>query len=244
MFQKTINMIEVKNLTKKFGKFTALDGMNLTFTNGKSVALIGPNGCGKTTLIKAILGLNVIETGDIMVDGESVRDHFRYREKIGYMPQIGRYPENMTIEQTIKMIQDTRNVPEDELDTELLRDFELETLYPKKMGTLSGGTTQKVSAVLAFMFNPKIIILDEPTAGLDPLASEILKNKIIKEKNKGKLIIITSHLLSELDDIVSEIVFMNEGKIIVQQSVEDMMSEHNSARISESIVSILKEMKK
>ncbi|MCC2590895.1 ABC transporter ATP-binding protein [Chryseobacterium sp. MFBS3-17] len=237
-------MIEVKDLTKKFGKFTALDGMNLTFTNGKSVALIGPNGCGKTTLIKAILGLNVIETGDIMVDGESVRDHFRYREKIGYMPQIGRYPENMTIEQTIKMIQDTRNVPEDELDTELLRDFELETLYPKKMGTLSGGTTQKVSAVLAFMFNPKIIILDEPTAGLDPLASEILKNKIIKEKNKGKLIIITSHLLSELDDIVSEIVFMNEGKIIVQQSVEDMMSERNSARISESIVSILKEMKK
>lgn len=244
MFQKTINMIEVKNLTKKFGKFTALDGMNLKFTNGKSVALIGPNGCGKTTLIKAILGLNVIETGDIMVDGESVKDHFKYREKIGYMPQIGRYPENMTIEQTIKMIQDTRNVPEDELDTELLRDFELETLYPKKMGTLSGGTTQKVSAVLAFMFNPKIIILDEPTAGLDPLASEILKNKIIKEKNKGKLIIITSHLLSELDDIVSEIVFMNEGKIIVQQSVEDMMSERNSARISESIVSILKEMKK
>lgn len=237
-------MIEVKDLTKKFGKFTALDELNLTFTNGKSVALIGPNGCGKTTLIKAILGLNVIETGDIMVDGESVRDHFRYREKIGYMPQIGRYPENMTIEQTIKMIQDTRNVPEDELDTELLRDFELETLYPKKMGTLSGGTTQKVSAVLAFMFNPKIIILDEPTAGLDPLASEILKNKIIKEKNKGKLIIITSHLLSELDDIVSEIVFMNEGKIIVQQSVEDMMSERNSARISESIVSILKEMKK
>lgn len=236
-------MIEVKDLTKKFGKFTALDGMNLTFTNGKSVALIGPNGCGKTTLIKAILGLNVIETGDIMVDGESVRDHFRYREKIGYMPQIGRYPENMTIEQTIKMIQDTRNVPEDELDTELLRDFELETLYPKKMGTLSGGTTQKVSAVLAFMFNPQIIILDEPTAGLDPLASEILKNKIIAEKEKGKLIIITSHLLSELDDIVSEIVFMNDGKVIVHQSVEELKTETQTSKISEGIVSILKEMK-
>lgn len=237
-------MIEVKNLTKKFSKFTALDDLNLTFTNGKSIALIGPNGCGKTTLIKSILGLNVIETGDILVDGKSVKDDYLYRQDIGYMPQIGRYPENMSIGQTIKMIKDTRKISETHLDTELLENFELEKMYGKKMGTLSGGTTQKVSAVLAFMFDPKVIILDEPTAGLDPLASEILKNKIIKEKNRGKLIIITSHLLSELDDIVSEIVFMNEGKIIVQQSVTDLMNERKSEKISESIISILKEMKK
>lgn len=237
-------MIEVKNLTKKFSKFTALDDLNLSFTNSKSIALIGPNGCGKTTLIKSILGLNVIETGDILVDGKSVKDDYRYRKDIGYMPQIGRYPENMSIGQTIKMIKDTRKISETHLDTELLENFELEKMYDKKMGTLSGGTTQKVSAVLAFMFDPKVIILDEPTAGLDPLASEILKNKIIKEKNRGKLIIITSHLLSELDDIVSEIVFMNEGKIIVQQSVEDLMTERKSEKISESIISILKEMKK
>ena len=237
-------MIEVKNLTKKFSKFTALDDLNLTFTNSKSIALIGPNGCGKTTLIKSILGLNVIETGDILVDGKSVKDDYLYRQDIGYMPQIGRYPENMSIGQTIKMIKDTRKISETHLDTELLENFELEKMYDKKMGTLSGGTTQKVSAVLAFMFDPKVIILDEPTAGLDPLASEILKNKIIKEKNRGKLIIITSHLLSELDDIVSEIVFMNEGKIIVQQSVEDLMTERKSEKISESIISILKEMKK
>ena len=237
-------MIEVKNLTKKFSKFTALDDLNLSFTNSKSIALIGPNGCGKTTLIKSILGLNVIETGDILVDGKSVKDDYRYRQDIGYMPQIGRYPENMSIGQTIKMIKDTRKTSETHLDTELLENFELEKMYDKKMGTLSGGTTQKVSAVLAFMFDPKVIILDEPTAGLDPLASEILKNKIIKEKNRGKLIIITSHLLSELDDIVSEIVFMNEGKIIVQQSVTDLMTERKSEKISESIISILKEMKK
>ncbi|OWR13434.1 ABC transporter ATP-binding protein [Chryseobacterium sp. VAUSW3] len=237
-------MIEVKNLTKKFGKFTALDDLNLSFTNSKSIALIGPNGCGKTTLIKSILGLNVIETGDILVDGKSVKDDYLYRKDIGYMPQIGRYPENMSIGQTIRMIKDTRKISETHLDTELLENFELEKMYDKKMGTLSGGTTQKVSAVLAFMFDPKVIILDEPTAGLDPLASEILKNKIIKEKNRGKLIIITSHLLSELDDIVSEIVFMNEGKIIVQQSVTDLMTERKSEKISESIISILKEMKK
>ena len=236
-------MIEVQNLTKKFDRFTALENLNLSFTDGKSIALIGPNGCGKTTLIKSILGLNVIETGDILVDGKSVKDDYLYRREIGYMPQIGRYPENMTIGQTIKMIKDTRKISETHLDTELLKSFELEKMFEKKMGNLSGGTTQKVSAVLAFMFDPKIIILDEPTAGLDPLSSEILKEKIIKEKNKGKLIIITSHLLSELDDMVSEIVFIHEGKVIVQHSVTDLMTERKSEKISESIVSILKEMK-
>ena len=238
------NMIEIQNLTKKFQKFTALNEVNLSFQNGHSIALIGPNGCGKTTMIKCILGLNVVVEGDILVDGKSVKEDYKYREIIGYMPQIGRYPENMTIEETIKMIKDTRKTSGDNLDTELLEAFELENIYDKKMRTLSGGTTQKVSAVLAFLFNPKVIILDEPTAGLDPLATEILKNKIIKEKNKGKLIIITSHLLSELDDIISEIVFMNEGKVVVHQSVEDLKKETNTEKISDGIISILKAMKK
>ena len=235
-------MIEIKNLTKKFNKFTALQDLNLECKKGHSIAFIGPNGCGKTTLIKCILGLNVVESGDILVNGNSVKKDFLYREKIGYMPQIGKYPENMTIAQTIKMIQDNRKNVEN-LDTELLEAFELPKLYDKKMSTLSGGTTQKVSAVLAFMFHPEIIILDEPTAGLDPLASEILKNKIIKERNNGKLIIITSHLLSELDDMVSEIVFINDGKILVHQSVEDLKAETQQTKISDAITNILKNMR-
>lgn len=235
-------MIEIKNLTKKFNKFTALQNIDLECKKGHSIAFIGPNGCGKTTLIKCILGLNVVESGDILVNGNSVKNDFLYREKIGYMPQIGKYPENMTIGQTIKMIQNNRKNIEN-LDTELLEAFELTKLYDKKMSTLSGGTTQKVSAVLAFMFHPEIIILDEPTAGLDPLASEILKNKIIKERKNGKLIIITSHLLSELDDMVNEIVFINEGKILVHQSVEDLKTETQQTKISDAITNILKNMR-
>ncbi|MBP8084770.1 MAG: ABC transporter ATP-binding protein [Cloacibacterium sp.] len=235
-------MIKIKNLTKKFNKFTALQNIDLECKKGHSIAFIGPNGCGKTTLIKCILGLNVVESGDILVNGNSVKNDFLYREKIGYMPQIGKYPENMTIGQTIKMIQDNRKNVEN-IDTELLEAFELPKLYDKKMSTLSGGTTQKVSAVLAFMFHPEIIILDEPTAGLDPLASEILKNKIIKERKNGKLIIITSHLLSELDDMVNEIVFINEGKILVHQSVEDLKTETQQTKISDAITNILKNMR-
>ena len=235
-------MIKIKNLTKKFNKFTALQNIDLECKKGHSIAFIGPNGCGKTTLIKCILGLNVVESGDILVNGNSVKNDFLYREKIGYMPQIGKYPENMTIGQTIKMIQDNRKNVEN-IDTELLEAFELPKLYDKKMSTLSGGTTQKVSAVLAFMFHPEIIILDEPTAGLDPLASEILKNKIIKERKNGKLIIITSHLLSELDDMVNEIVFINDGKVLVHQSVEDLKTETQQTKISDAITNILKNMR-
>jgi Cu-processing system ATP-binding protein len=158
------------------------------------------------------------------------------------MPQIGRYPDTMTIGGVIEMIKAIRNTNQ-ELDEELWHSFELDKMADKQMRTLSGGTTQKVSATLAFLFNPDVLILDEPTAGLDPLASEILKDKIIKEKEKGKLILITSHLLSELDDLVTEIVFMQEGNIHFHKKVDDLKMETNETKISKAIASILKQKK-
>lgn len=235
-------MIEIKNLTKKFDRFTAINNISIQFEQGRSYALIGPNGCGKTTLIKSILGLNVTEPQTIFVDGKDISEDYHYRENIGYMPQIGRYPENMTVAQTIDFIENSRS-QSSQKDKDLYEAFSVASLSGKKMGTLSGGTTQKISAVLAFMFNPKIVILDEPTAGLDPLASEILKKKIIEEKDKGKLIIITSHLLSELDDIITDVVFMNEGKVLVQQPVATLLQETGTVKISDSIVQILKQIK-
>ena len=109
------------------------------------------------------------------------------------------------------------------------------------MCTLSGGTTQKVSATLAFLFNPDVLILDEPTAGLDPLASEILKEKIIAEKAKGKLILITSHLLSELDELISQVIFMQEGHLIFHKNVEQLKAETGVDKISKAIIHILKQ---
>lgn len=233
-------MIEIKNIQKKFGKLTVLNEVNLLFKKGECIALIGPNGCGKTTLIKSILGMVLPDNGTIEFNGESVLGAYLYRENIGYMPQIGRYPDNMTIGQIIEMIKKIRNFNQ-ELDEDLLKAFELEKMFHKQMRTLSGGTTQKVSAVLAFLFNPDVLILDEPTAGLDPLASEILKDKIIKEKEKGKLILITSHLLSELDDLITEIIFMQEGKVHFHKKVEALKSETNEDKISKAIAKILKE---
>lgn len=233
-------MIEIKNVSKKFGKLQALDKLNLTLQQGECVALIGPNGCGKTTLIKSILGMVLPDEGEIIFNGKSIKHDINYRNEIGYMPQIGRYPENMTIGQVLELIKGIRDGHQ-ETDKELYEQFLIATMLEKKMRTLSGGTTQKVSAVLAFLFRPKVLILDEPTAGLDPIAALILKYKILKAKEQGCLILITSHLLNELEDIVSEILFMQEGKLILHDSVDRLKELTGEDSIARSIVHLLKE---
>lgn len=233
-------MIEIKELTKKFGKLEVLKSVGLNCSKGQCIALIGPNGCGKTTLIKSVLGMVVPDKGSIHFNGKSVLGEFRYRENIGYMPQIGRYPDNMTIGQIIDMIREIRNY-QGTPDMELYEAFGIGNMLGKQMRTLSGGTTQKVSAVIAFLFNPDVLILDEPTAGLDPLASEILKEKIIREKQKGKLILITSHLLSELDDLITEIIFMQEGRVRFHKNIALLQEETGEQKISKAIANILRQ---
>lgn len=232
-------MIEIQNLSKKFGKLKVLNNVNLSCNEGECIALIGPNGCGKTTLIKSILGMVIPTEGTIKFKDKSISKNFEYRKDIGYMPQIGRYPENMTIGQILDMIKEIRK-SDTQLDEDLLYQFKLKDLFDKRMSTLSGGTTQKVSATLAFLFNPHVLILDEPTAGLDPLASEILKEKIIAEKEKGKLILITSHLLSELDDLITQIIFMQDGVVQFHKTINDLKSSTGEQKISKAIAKILK----
>lgn len=232
-------MIEINNLNKRFGRLEVLKDINLSFNKGECIALIGPNGCGKTTLIKSILGMVVPDSGEIRVEGKLVTHDYQYRNQIGYMPQIGRYPENMTIGQVIEMIKDIRGNTLN-LDDQLLQQFALENMFSKKMRTLSGGTTQKVSATLAFLFNPDILILDEPTAGLDPLASETLKEKILEERRNGKLILITSHLLSELDELVTQIVFMQDGNMRFHDTIDKLKAKTGEDKISKAIAHVLK----
>ncbi len=232
-------MIELKKISKSFGKLQVLEELDLFLGPKQCIALIGHNGCGKTTLIKCILGMVLPSSGTILFDEKEIKSTHEYRNQIGYMPQIGRYPDNMTIKQVIQMLKDIRKY-EGDLDEELLYAFELDKMYDKQMRTLSGGTTQKVSAVLAFLFNPSVLILDEPTAGLDPIASEILREKIVKERENGKLILITSHLLSELDELVSHIMFMQEGKIEFHSTIQNLLEKTGHSRISKAIASLLK----
>ena len=232
-------MIIASNVTKTFGKLKALDNVSVTCNRGQTIALIGPNGSGKTTLIKSILGMVVPDSGFITFDQHNILHNWMYRERIGYMPQMGRYPDNMTIAQVFTMMRDIRKNPA-ETDEELINEFGLNEMMQKKMRTLSGGTRQKVSAALAFLFNPDVLILDEPTAGLDPVASEVLKQKIIREKQKGKLILITSHILSELDDVVSEIIYMQDGKLQFHKSLQQLQEDTGEMKLAKAFAQIMK----
>jgi Cu-processing system ATP-binding protein len=232
-------MIELINISKSFGKTNALKNVSLQLSAGKCIGLIGPNACGKTTIIKNILSMVVPDSGEILFDGHSIKGDVKYKNKIGYMPQIGRYPENMSIRQVINMIRDIRAFQGRE-DTELYDAFGIDQIGDKKMRTLSGGTTQKVSATIAFLFNPPVLILDEPTAGLDPISSELLRDKIIKERENGKLILITSHLLSELDDLLTDIIFMQEAEVLFNKSVDALFEETGETRVSKAISKLLK----
>lgn len=236
-------MIVIKNLSKHFGKLKALDQLNLQLNNGECIALIGPNGCGKTTLIKAVLGMVLPTSGEIVFNGRHIAGSNQYRTDIGYMPQIGRYPEHMTIGQVIRLIKSIRN-DQNSFDHDLYDQFEMSSLLDKKMRTLSGGTTQKVSATLAFLFRPKVLILDEPTAGLDPVAAEILKAKIKEAKLRGCLILITSHLLSELEDMVSEVIYMQEGQAILHEKVSRLKMITGQDTVTRAIVHLLTKDKK
>ncbi len=232
-------MIIASNVTKQFGKLKALDNVSVKCNKGECIALIGPNGSGKTTFIKCVLGMVVPDNGFITFNDKNILHDWKYRSHIGYMPQIGRYPENMTIGQILDMMKDIRSKNNSTLDEDLIIKFGLNTLLSKRMRTLSGGTRQKVSASLAFLFNPDVLILDEPTAGLDPVASEILKEKIIAEKVKDKLVLITSHILSELDDLVTQVIYMQDGKLCFHKTLEDLRVDTGEQKLSKAIANVM-----
>lgn len=232
-------MIDITHLSKSFRKFKALDNISLRFERGQTISLLGPNGSGKTTLIKSILGLVIPEKGTIHISGKDIKGCWEYRSKIGYMPQIGRYPENMSVRQVIKMLKDIRKDCQ-LYDEELIEGFDIPAFGHKTMRSLSGGTRQKVSACLAFLFSPEIFILDEPTAGLDPIANELLKYKIKKERENGKLILITSHVLSDLDDITSHVVYLQDGKLKCYETVEELKKITGQEKLNPIMASIMR----
>jgi Cu-processing system ATP-binding protein len=204
-------MIQIQNVHKTFGRNQVLTGVNLDFANTGIFAILGPNGSGKTTLIKSILGMVVPDKGTISVGGIPIRNNWKYRYEIDYLPQIANFPGNLRVRELIRMIKDLRRQPCGE--DKLISMFGLGPFLDKKLTTLSGGTKQKVNIVLAFMFDCPLMILDEPTNGLDPAALIRLKELIKEEKEKGKTFLITSHIMQFVEEVADEIVYLLEGRI-------------------------------
>lgn len=232
-------MLHLHHVNKTFGKLEVLKKIDIRFDQGQAVAIIGPNGSGKTTLIKSILGMVVPESGQITFQGVPVGGDAQYRRHIGYMPQIGRYPDNMRVGQLFDMMRDLRNGAATVIDDELIHAYRLPDIYHKSMRTLSGGTRQKVSAALAFLFNPPVMILDEPTAGLDPLSAELLKEKIQREKERDKLFLITSHIMSDMEELATDVMYLAEGRLVFFKPLDLLKAETGEERLGKAIAKIM-----
>lgn len=232
-------MIKIKDLHKKFDKNEALKGVSLELDGGQVAAIMGPNGSGKTTLLKCLLGLVKPTSGQIFVNDVQINGDPEYRRHIGYMPQYTCFPENLRVKEVMDMLKDIRG-NHCVYDNELVEKLQLEKIYAKQIGTLSGGTKQRVNCAAAFLFNQEIIILDEPTAGLDPVSSEIVKNKILEEKDKGKLVIITSHIVSEVESLADRIIYMLEGSIYFDSTKEELYASTGMNSLNGAIAKLIK----
>ncbi len=232
-------MIEIQKLHKRFGKVDVLTGVDLDINNPGIFAVLGPNGSGKTTLIKSILGLVIPDKGEIKVNGASVLHKWNYRNEIDYLPQIAQFPANLSVLELIEFVKNLRDQKAN--DVELIELFELQPFLNKKLGHLSGGTKQKVNIVLAFMFDCPIIILDEPTTGLDPLSLIHLKELLQIAVANGKIILITSHIMSFVEENADEIVFLLDGKIYFKGNISSLKEQTGMDNLEGSIAALLKD---
>lgn len=221
MGKMTRPILQIMNVCKRFGALDILRSVDLTVRAGRVLAIVGPNGAGKTTLIKSVLGLTRPDTGRITLMDTDVLGANAYRAAIGYMPQIARFPENLTGAELIAMLKDLRG-PTAQLDTELIDCFGIEGALEKPLRVLSGGTRQKVNAAMAFLFSPELLILDEPTAGVDPLSSSVLKDKILVERGAGKTVMVTSHIMNELEELADDVAFMVDGRVAFSGTLDDL----------------------
>ena len=229
-------MIEVENLHKKFGKNTVLSGLSLHIDGAGIYAVLGPNGSGKTTLIKSILGMVVPDKGQIRVNGQNTLRKWKYREKLSYLPQIANFPGNLSVSELLAMIIDLRRQPARQ--DELIAQFGLEPFLKKKLSTLSGGTRQKVNLAIAFMFDSPLYILDEPTTGLDPASLIRLKERTRVEKSRGKVLLVTTHIMQFVEELADQVIYLLEGEIYFKGTLEELRSATGQENVEHAIAAI------
>lgn len=231
-------MIQIRYLSKAFGSLRVLDDVSLDIRRGSVTAILGPNASGKSTLLKCILGLVNPGHGSILIDDEPIAGRWHYRAKVGYMPQIARLPEHLTVAELFTMLRDLRGEERDN-DIELFARYQLGDMGAKHLGTLSGGTRQKILAAVAFLFSPTLLILDEPTVGLDPIATTIFKDKVRKERNNGRTILLSSHLVNEVEEMADEIIYLQDGKPLFSGTMADLKQRTAEARLDRALVRVV-----
>jgi Cu-processing system ATP-binding protein len=235
-----VPVVRARGLDKRYGKLQVLRGLDLDVVRGEVTAIIGPNASGKTTFNKILLGLVRPDAGEVVIDGHVVGDDPAYRARIGYMPQAARFPENLCADDVFRMLADLRG-PQAAHDEELIESFGLGPVMRTPIRVLSGGMRQRVNAALAFYFRPDLLLLDEPTAGLDPISSGTLKDKIRKERAEGRTFILTSHVLSELEELSDRIAFLLEGQVRFSGTQDELKALTGELSLERAIAALMRQ---
>lgn len=232
-------MVRARGLWKRYGRLPVLQGLDLDVARGEVTAIIGPNASGKTTFNKILLGLVRPDRGEVAIDGHVLDGHSAYRARIGYMPQAARFPENLCAQDVFEMLADLRGRGTAR-DEELVEGFALGPVLRTPIRVLSGGMRQRVNAALAFLFRPDLLLLDEPTAGLDPISSGTLKDKIRQERANGRTLILTSHVMSELEELSDRIAFLLDGQVRFTGTQAELKALTGEATLERAIASLMR----
>lgn len=220
-------MIELENVTKKYGDFTAIDNMSFKINKGEIVGFLGKNGAGKTTTLKMITGLIGPTEGSILINGEKINN--KSKKLIGFMPENTPLYQDMTVKEYINYIGELKKIKKDKRKEDvkkIINSLGLLDVENKLIKNISRGYKQRVSMAGALIGNPEIIILDEPTVGLDPTQVVEIRNLIKSLKGKHT-VLFSSHILSEVNQICEKVIIIDKGKLIVQDTLENIEEKMN-----------------
>lgn len=231
--------VHFDGIEKRYGRLPVLQGLSLNVPRGKVTALVGPNGSGKTTMLKILLGLVRPGAGTVTVyDADEHPVQGDVRSVLGYMPQALPFPDNLTGREVLELVRGLR--PGAPLDLSLIETFGLEAVLDRPVRTLSGGMRQRVSAAVAFLFRPSVVVLDEPTAGLDPVASAALKDKVAEACAQGTTFLLTSHVMSEVAEMAHYLAFLHGGRIVFWGTPNDLVAHTNEAVLERAIAALMR----
>ncbi|WP_020007743.1 ABC transporter ATP-binding protein [Salinicoccus albus] len=215
-----MSMLELKNLTKTFGSTVAADDVSFTIDKGEIFGFIGPNGAGKSTTIRMIIGALTQDSGSIFLDDTNISKDRHYKDNISYVPGDVNLWGNLTGDEVINFFMKVRNYKNTAYKNELIEKFRLDP--KKKCKTYSKGNRQKVALISAFLTDAKLLIFDEPTTGLDPLMERSFHEEVARAKSEGKSILLSSHILSEVEKLSDRIAIIREGKIIETGHLDEL----------------------
>ncbi len=215
------NILECHNLTKKYGSKVALDNISLSINSGKITGLLGSNGSGKTTLIKIASGILSASEGEVMAGGNRIG--VESKKIVSYLPERPYFSPGMKVSETIKFFKDFYSDFSEDAAAEMLKSLEIK--MDARIRTLSKGNREKVQLVLVMSRKAKLYLLDEPMGGVDPAARDFILKTILMNYNEEAGVIISTHLISDVEKVLDDVIFIRNGKMILHESVDQIRSE-------------------